>query len=88
MSRELHSSAVAAIDEFYQIVSLQQLHEISLEQLEIASLSPEQRRALTGLMNTCYLYQVNPCLENKDAEYREILWQAASLNESLEVRNG
>ena len=85
MSRELTSSAVAAIDELYQIVSLQQLHEISLEQ---AWLSPEQRRALTGLLSTCYLDQVKPCLENKDAEYREILWQAASLNESLEVRNG
>lgn len=88
MSRELHSSAVAANDEFYQIVSLQQLNEISLEQLEIATQTPEQRRARTGLLITSYLHQVEPCLDSLKQELKEIQQLATRLSEFEEVRNG
>jgi hypothetical protein len=81
MSQKLHSAAVAAIDELHLIVRLQQLHKISLEQLERA------KWTRTGLLITCYLYQVKPCLEKIEAEHRVILQLTSSQNNPLEVRN-
>lgn len=83
MSQKLHSQAVAAIDELHLLIRLQELLEIALEQLELATLSPEDRRDKTGLLITCYLDQVKPCLENIEAELKEIRASALSLNNCL-----
>lgn len=81
MSQKLHSAAVAAIDKLHLLIRLQQLQEISLEQLERAKWNR------TGLLITCYLYQVKPCLESIEAELREIRHSTSSRNNPLEVRN-
>lgn len=67
IAQELRKSAVAALDEFYQVQCLQELIEISLEQLEQATQTPEQRRARTGLLITSYLHQVGPYLDRVNA---------------------
>lgn len=87
MSQKLHSQAVAAIDELHLLIRLQELLEIALEQLELATLSPEDRQARTGLLITCYLEQVKPCLENIEVELKEIRSEASSPDNSLEVRH-
>lgn len=83
MSQKLHRQAVVAIDELHLLIRLQELLEIALEQLELATLSPEDRRDRTGLLITCYLDQVKPCLENIEAELKEIRASAPSLNNCL-----
>ncbi len=87
MSQKLHSQAVAARDELHLLIRLHSLQEIALEQLERAKLSPEHRRAIPGLLITCYLYQVLPCLESIEAELGEIRLSTNSRNNFLEVRN-
>lgn len=87
IAQELRRSAVAALDEFYQVQCLQQLIEIFLEQLEQATQTPEQRRAITGLLITSYLHQVEPCFDSLKQELKEIQQLVFRLSEFEEVRN-
>lgn len=87
IAQELRRSAVAALDEFEQVLSLQKLIGISLEQLEIASQTPEQRRTQIGLLITSYLHQVEPCLDSLKQELKEIQPLVFRLSEFSEVRN-
>lgn len=43
MLQKLHSAAVAALDELHLLIRLQELLEIALEQLELATPLPEHR---------------------------------------------
>ena len=81
MSQKLHSTAVAALGELYLLIGLQELLDISLEQLEQA----EWTRA--GLLIACYLYQSKKSLERLELELREIRQQTLSPNNSSEVRH-
>lgn len=83
MSQKLHRRAVAARDELHLLIRLHSLLKIALEQLERAKLSPEHRRARTGLLIACYLEQVKPCLENIEVELEEIRASAPNLNNCL-----
>lgn len=83
MSQNLHSTTVAALDELYAFIGLQELLNIALEQLQRADLAPEERRARTVLLIVSYLEQVKPCLENIEVELAEIRAFAPSLNNCL-----
>lgn len=65
----LRSEVTAALDAFYQIVSLQELLEISLE---LVTTRPEKRQSRTELLTICYLHQVKPFLEELETELKEI----------------
>ena len=79
----LHSTTVAALDELYALIGLQELLEIALEQLQRVDLVPEERRARTVLLIMSYLEQVKPCLENIEVELAEIRTFAPSMNNRL-----
>jgi ubiquinone biosynthesis protein COQ9 len=83
MSQNLHSTTVAALDELYALIGLQELLDIALEQLQRADLAPEEKRARTVLLIISYLEQVKPCLENIEVELEEVRAFAPSLNNSL-----
>lgn len=81
MSQNLHSTAVAAVGELYLLTGLQELLDISLEQLEQA----QWTRA--GLLIACYLYQSKNSLESLELELREIRQLPLSPNNPSEVRH-
>ncbi len=83
MSQNLHSTTVAALDELYALIGLQQLLEIALEQIQRVDLAPEERRARTVLLIMSYLEQVKPCLENIEVELAEIRTFTPILNNSF-----
>lgn len=83
MSQNLHSTTVAALDELYALIGLQELLDIALEQLQRADLAPEEKRARTVLLIISYLEQAKPCLENIEFELEEIRASAPSLTNSL-----
>lgn len=67
--KELSLSITAALDAFYQVVSLQELLEIALEQ---ATESVEKRQQRIELLIICYLHQAKPYLEELQQELKEI----------------
>lgn len=70
MSQNLHSQAVAALGELYLLTLVQELQDISLEQLEQA------QWARSGLFIACYLYLAQLCKESLELELREIRHKA------------
>jgi hypothetical protein len=66
---ELSLSITAATDALDQVVSLQEILEISLD---TAGQSLEKRQARTELLLICYLHQVKPYLEELQQELKEI----------------
>ncbi|PSB26934.1 hypothetical protein [Chlorogloea sp. CCALA 695] len=83
MSQNLHSTTVAALDELYALIGLQELLDIALEQLQRADLAPEERRARTGLLIISYLEQAKPCLKNIEVELEEIRASVPKWNNCL-----
>ena len=77
MSQKLHTTAVAAIGELYLLTQVQELLNISLEQLEQA----EWTRS--GLLITCYLYLAQLCFESLELERGEIRHKANNRNNSF-----
>ncbi len=68
-SKELSLAVTAALDAFYQVVSLQELLTIALEQ---ATESVEKRQQRTELLTICYLHQVQPYIDELQQELKEI----------------
>ena len=77
MSQNLHSTAVAAIGELYLLTQVQELLNISLEQLEQAQWT------ISGLLITCYLYLAQLCFESLELERLEIRHKANKRNNSF-----
>ena len=67
--KELSLSVTAALDAFYQVVSLQELLTIALDTF---GQSAEKRQQRTELLTICYLQQVKPYLEELQQELKEI----------------
>ena len=77
MSQKLHTTAVAAIGELYLLTQVQELQDISLEQLEQAQWNR------SGLLITCYLYLAQLCFESLELERLEIRHKANKRNNSF-----
>ncbi len=77
MSQKLHTTAVAAIGELYLLTFVQELQDISLEQLEQAQCNR------SGLFIACYLYLAQLCLKSLELELREIRHKVNKRNNSF-----
>ena len=77
MSQKLHTTAVATIGELYLLTQVQELQDISLEQLEQAQCNR------SGLLITCYLYLAQLCFESLELERLEIRHKANKRNNSF-----
>jgi len=75
MTRNSTTLAVSAADSLAQIINLQELLEISLEQLDNATLDPETRLSRVQLLLSYYLDCTKSPLKELKVELTEILQQ-------------